>query len=231
MMIARVARREILACAFTCFFSLSVFAVDIKIVANPSVKTDSISVAELRSVFLSEKRSLSDGSSVEPVFERSGSAHEMFLREFLNQTSEALQAHYGTLVFTGKGSMPKTFNSDALVLAYVARTKGAIGYVSVSAAGAGVKVLEVRKDGSKAERILLTRVDPEYPETLREKGIGGTVRLQVVISPQGRVKSASLLGGNPILAEAATKAVMQWVYMPAATPSSIEVTVPFAPSH
>ncbi len=40
--------------------------------------------------------------------------------------------------------MPKTLASDAEVMAYVAKTKGAIGYVSAGAALAGVKQLEVK---------------------------------------------------------------------------------------
>ncbi len=52
---------------------------------------------------------------------------------------------------------------------------------------------------------MLTRVEPEYLETLQPLQIGGTVRLAVTISPRGTVEKVALLGGNPILAEAASK--------------------------
>jgi ABC-type phosphate transport system substrate-binding protein len=55
-----------------------------------------------------------------------------------------LQTYYRSLVFTGKASMPKTLAADTEVVAYVAKTKGAIGYVSASAATEGVKTLEVK---------------------------------------------------------------------------------------
>jgi hypothetical protein len=84
---------------------------------------------------------------------------------------------------TGKVSMPKAFNSDAEVIAYVAKTRGAIGYVSASAGTEGVKVLDVTFEGGSRERRLITRVEPEYPETLRQMHIGGIVRLQITISP------------------------------------------------
>jgi TonB family protein len=207
-------------------------AADLKIVANPSVKADSISVDELRSVFLAERDSLSDGSHVEPVFERAGAVHETFLREFLKESNESLQNRYGALVFTGKVAMPKSLNSDAEVMAYVARTRGAIGYVSASASSEGVKVLAVVSETSRSGRALLTRallsqVQPEYPETLRQIGISGIVRLQVVISPQGSVEEVSLLGGNPILGESAMKAVRQWTYVAAPKKTTLIVTVPF----
>jgi TonB family protein len=204
---------------------------DIKIVANSSVQADSVSASELRSIFMAERNSLEGGSHVEPVFERSGTAHETFLREFLGVSSESLQNHYGALVFTGKSSMPKSFYSDAEVVAYVAKTRGAIGYVSASTDTQGVKVLEVVSGNHRQERVLLSQVDPEYPETLRNLQIGGVVRLKVTISPKGTVDSAILVGGNPILGDAAIAAVMRWTYASAPSQTTMEVTLRFNPQH
>jgi len=203
------------------------FAGDVKVVANPSVKTDFVTVGELRSIFLAETNTLRDGSYVEPVFEREGAAHETFIREFLKQTNASLRSHYGELVFTGKASMPKSFNSDAEVVAYVSMTRGGIGYVSASASTEGVKVLDVIFEGGKSERKLITRVEPDYPEILRQMRIGGTVRLELMISPQGNVEAVKLLGGSPILGEAAMKAVKRWVYAPGPFTTTTQVTIPF----
>jgi len=202
---------------------------DIKVIANPSVRADTISVAELRSVFLEEKRSLSDGSHVEPVLAKSGAAHEAFLRQYIGKSDDALQTYYRTLVFTGTGSMPKVLPSDIEIVNYVAKTKGAIGYVDIDVTGGGVKVLAITQSGTHAERKLVTRVEPEYPETLQRLRVGGTVRLEVTISPKGSVDSVQLLGGNPILADAAIKAVKQWVYTPSPTRTTIDVSIPFEP--
>jgi TonB family protein len=222
---------KILIAAAGFIFSWTAHAIgsDVKIVANPSVRTDSISSSELRSIFMAERNSLKDGSHVAPVFERSGATHEAFLRDILKESTESLQSHYGALVFTGKALMPKTFNSDTEVLAYVARTRGAIGYVSAGTNVDGVKILTIVSEGNMVSRALLIRVEPEYPETLRQLGIGGTVRLQVTVSPQGRAESVTLLGGNPILGESAIKAVTQWVYAPAPSRTTIQVSVPFDP--
>lgn len=119
-------------------------AADIKIVANPSVGVSAVSAEELRGIFLVTKSSFSDGSRVEPVLEKGGPVHEAFVKEYLGKTDSALQTYYRSLVFTGKGAMPKTFASDADVVAYVARTKGAVGYVDAGAGTSGVKTLQVR---------------------------------------------------------------------------------------
>ena len=199
----------------------------IKVIANPSVRGDRVSLRELKSVYLGKISSLSDGTHIEPVLAKRGLAHEDFLRQCLDQSNDQLQLYYRSLVFSGKGSMPKEVNSDAEMVAYVARTKNAIGYVSVDANTDGVKTMYVE---SSIERKLITRVEPQYPEILREKQIGGVVRLEVTIAANGTVQSVAVLGGNPILAEAAETAVRKWVYAPGRS-QTLEVSIPFDASH
>lgn len=118
-------------------------AADFKVVANPSVKASDISIDDLKGVFLATKTALSDGSQVEPVLAKTGSAHEAFLKD-LGKTDAALATYYRSLVFTGKASMPKICGSDAEVIEYVSKTKGAIGYVSAEAKAPGTKTLGVK---------------------------------------------------------------------------------------
>jgi hypothetical protein len=117
---------------------------ELKVIANPSVGASSVSADELKGVFLATKSSLSDGSHVEPVLLKGGATHEEFLKEFIGKTDAAFETYYRSLVFTGKASMPKALPSDADMVAYVAKTKGAIGYVSSAASTAGVKTLDVK---------------------------------------------------------------------------------------
>jgi hypothetical protein len=131
--------------AFVCIgIGSTASAADVKIIANESVGASSVSADELKGVFLSTKTSLSDGSHVVPVLEKGGPAHEAFLKEYLGKTDSALETYYRSLVFTGKASMPKTLGADAEVVAYVSKTKGAIGYVSADAASEGVKTLDMK---------------------------------------------------------------------------------------
>ena len=118
-------------------------AADMKMIANNSVAASEISVDEIRAVFLITKTSLSDGSAVEPVLMTSGPAHRAFL-SYVGKTDATLSAYLRGLVFTGKASMPKTLDSDAAVVAYVARTKGAVGYISASAPAEGTKTLAIK---------------------------------------------------------------------------------------
>jgi TonB family protein len=193
------------------------------------VKADSISARELKSLYLEEKSSI-NGTRVEPVIEKRGPAHEAFLRDYLGQTDDELQKYYEALVFTGRGSMPKTVGSDAEVVAYVARTKGAIGYVGAGASVEGVRTLAIA-DSNGGERQLVTRVEPQYPKDLQERAIGGTVRLKVIIAANGGVEHVELLGGNPILGESALRAVQKWKYAATNSKTTMEISVPFDPKH
>lgn len=119
-------------------------AAEVKIIANPSVKTSEISRDDLSRIFLMMKSSLEGTSHVEPVLERDGTAHEVFLKEYIGRSNSALTTYYRSLVFTGKASIPKSFASEANLVAYVAKTKGAIGYVSINTPTSGVKTLSVK---------------------------------------------------------------------------------------
>jgi len=114
------------------------------VVANSSVKAAEVSSDDLRDVFTGAKSSLKDGSHVTPVTLKAGAGHEAFLKKYVGKSDSAFRAGWRSLVFTGQASMPKTFDTEAALVDYVAATPGAIGYVSKGAANDKVKTLEVR---------------------------------------------------------------------------------------
>jgi TonB family protein len=83
------------------------------------------------------------------------------------------------------------------------------------------------KDPNASDRKIITRVEPEYPETLKRLYISGIVRVQVVVGPSGKVESTELLGGNPILGQSAMRAVKQWRYAASATKEKFVVQLEF----
>ncbi len=128
----------------TLLITTSAFAADVKVIANSSVGASEISSDDLKQVFLETKTSLPGAGHVEPVLAKSGAAHDEFLKDYVSKSDSALSTYYRSLAFTGKGAMPKSFGSDADIVSYVAKTKGAIGYVGSATATAGVKTLAVK---------------------------------------------------------------------------------------
>ena len=85
------------------------------------------------------------------------------------------------------------------------------------------------REQTTRERKVITRVEPNYPETLKRLYIGGVVRVEVVVAPDGGVASAKLLGGSPILGQSAMKAIKKWRYGRASGEEKLIVTLEFDP--
>jgi TonB family protein len=79
------------------------------------------------------------------------------------------------------------------------------------------------------ERRVIVRIAPDYPQTLKRLYIGGIVRVEIQIAPNGLVEKTTLLGGNPVLGQSAMKAVKQWRYAPARSIETLTVTLEFDP--
>jgi TonB family protein len=74
-----------------------------------------------------------------------------------------------------------------------------------------------------------TKVAPVYPDVARRMGVTGTVKLSVVVAPNGTVKSSKVIGGHPVLVNAAMDAMKQWKFESAPTESSGIVEFKFQP--
>ncbi|MFZ0772207.1 MAG: hypothetical protein WCA49_24960 [Candidatus Sulfotelmatobacter sp.] len=118
-------------------------AQDIVVIANNGVKVTGASSDDIRSVFTGDKTSLG-GVPVIPVTPKSGPVYEAFLKAYIGKGDAAYRTGWRSLVFTGQGSMPKTVDSEAAMLEYVAATPGAIGYVSKVTEHDKVKTLEIK---------------------------------------------------------------------------------------
>ena len=81
----------------------------------------------------------------------------------------------------------------------------------------------------ESDRKVITRVEPDYPDALKRLYIGGVVRVEVDVTPNGIVKNVKLLGGNPILGQSTMKAVKMWKYAPAAAEEKLTVRLEFDP--
>jgi TonB family protein len=109
------------------------------------------------------------------------------------------------------------------------RTLIAIFLLGTSVLVSAMPLAAQARDENSSDRRLVTRIEPEYPEALKRLYIGGVVRLEVLVAPNGVVKSTKLLGGSPILGQSTMKAVKQWRYAPAAAEQTLTVKLEFDP--
>ncbi|HKV79394.1 MAG TPA: energy transducer TonB [Candidatus Sulfotelmatobacter sp.] len=80
---------------------------------------------------------------------------------------------------------------------------------------------------SSSERKVSSRVAPVYPELAKKMHIHGVVRVEVIVRANGSVKSSRVLGGNPVLVEAAQDAVSKWKFEPAQSETTEVVQLGF----
>jgi TonB family protein len=78
-------------------------------------------------------------------------------------------------------------------------------------------------------RKVKSKVSPTYPEIARRMSISGTVRLAVVVAPNGSIRDAKILGGHPVLVNAAVDAIKKWKFEPASEESSGTIEFRFSP--
>lgn len=79
-------------------------------------------------------------------------------------------------------------------------------------------------------RKIVSQVVPMYPELASKMHIAGTVRLEAVVEPNGKVKTTQVLGGSPVLVKAAVDAVEKWKWSPGPQETKELVELNFHPN-
>jgi TonB family protein len=77
-----------------------------------------------------------------------------------------------------------------------------------------VMAMALLRPARAEDRKVKSQVEPVYPELAKSMHLTGTVRVEVTVSQQGLVKDTKVVGGNPVLADAAVKAVQKWKFEP-----------------
>jgi len=67
----------------------------------------------------------------------------------------------------------------------------------------------------ESKRKVKTKTAPLYPDLARRMNVSGKVKIEVVITPDGHVKSTRVVGGHPLLVQACQDAVKEWKFVPA----------------
>lgn len=78
-------------------------------------------------------------------------------------------------------------------------------------------------------RTMVTQVVPVYPGLARRMSITGTVNIEGVVASNGTVKTADVLGGHPVLAQAAIDAFRKSKWEPSSHETKEVVIFNFHP--
>jgi TonB family protein len=84
---------------------------------------------------------------------------------------------------------------------------------------------------AEGQRKVKSKVTPVYPELARRMNIAGKVKIEVTISPDGRVKSSRAIGGHPLLVQACQEALKEWKFVTGPEESTQTIEFDFGGSH
>jgi TonB family protein len=88
-------------------------------------------------------------------------------------------------------------------------------------------IFSLAQDQPMAQRKVVVQVAPTYPALALRTNIHGAVKLVVSVGSDGRVKTTEIVGGNPVLAQAAVDAVHKWKFAAGPQPTKEIIELKF----
>ena len=77
------------------------------------------------------------------------------------------------------------------------------------------------------KRKVRVRVTPEYPALAKQMNVTGKVKIEATVAADGHVMSTKVVGGSPLLVNAALDALKKWHFEPASKESTEVVEFTF----
>ena len=96
-------------------------------------------------------------------------------------------------------------------------TFAALGLALLLAGSAILPPRALAQDASTdaAKRKVRSKVVPDYPQLAKQMNVTGKVKIEATIAADGHVVSTRVVGGSPLLVNAALDAIKRWRFEPA----------------
>jgi TonB family protein len=108
----------------------------------------------------------------------------------------------------------------------------ATALIAVLTLAVGLNPIPTRAQQIQSEEMVRrakSKVQPTYPELAKKMNLTGTVKIEVVVAPNGTVKDARVVGGHPVLAGVALDAAKKWRFEPSSVESTGIIDFKFEP--
>ncbi|MFT5315859.1 MAG: ABC-type phosphate transport system substrate-binding protein [Candidatus Krumholzibacteriia bacterium] len=121
-------------------------AAELVIIANPAQSGLDLQAKDLERIYMGKMSRWDNDEAIVPVMLKGGPVHEAFVESYLDRSPHRFVTYWRQMIFTGKGTPPKSFASEEELIAFVAATPGSVGYASAVTGGQDVKVLSISQD-------------------------------------------------------------------------------------
>lgn len=123
---------------------VAAYCADFKVVASSDFKSNQITKAELRDLYLGSVQRIENGVAVETTKGPLDSKHmEKFLSEVIEMSAREFVTHWRVRLFSSRGMPPKTLESDEQIVFYLHVTPQSLGIVSPTSDVGSLKVLNL----------------------------------------------------------------------------------------
>lgn len=124
-----------------CIAGSVVYADGFVVIVHPS-NDSRLDKGTVQRIFLSKEKSFSNGKEAVPInIEAPADPRQAFDQNIIEKNESQIRSYWSTVMFSGKGAMPKEVPDQQEVLKLVASTPNAIGYVSSDQVTDKVKVV------------------------------------------------------------------------------------------
>ena len=72
----------------------------------------------------------------------------------------------------------------------------------------------VRVSEAEARKLIVSKVDPEYPPMAKQMRLTGKVQVDCFIDSSGGVEKVQILNGNPLFSSSISNAMKKWKFKP-----------------
>lgn len=116
---------------------------DVVFVANKNVGVQTLTAENVDAILKGKTKNWPNGSRIMLATLKEGAVNDSALTKYAGMNAEQFKSNWNRLVFTGKATEPKSFGSEKELVAYVASTENALGYVESSSLTDDVHVIKV----------------------------------------------------------------------------------------
>ena len=136
----------------------SAVAAEYNVVVNSANSANSLEMSELSRIYLGKRKMWeAEKIAVMPVtLDDKDPVTEAFIKAVTKKNVKKYQAYWRRMIFSGGGTKPKTFRTDAEVLDFVAKNPGAVGVIQ--------SAQPVVRNGG---RVLVPAREVEHVDTVR----------------------------------------------------------------
>jgi len=127
--------------AAVCLVASTISLAGVAVIVHPS-NANVLSEDDISRIFLGKKKSFPDGGEAIPIDQNEGSGvRAAFVSSVLKKNDQQIKAYWAQLLFTGKGTPPKSVGNSSDVKKLVAQNPALIGYIDSADVDGSVKVV------------------------------------------------------------------------------------------